>query len=572
MFTGGYGAGRRKAANDLRGCRDRRRSFVGAGAANGGYYPHPMGVPLALTRARKVAIVFGYVGVFWVALPAAIWFAASWGDTSLHRVQAPHGFGWLVVAAGTALLLWSWVTLWRDGGGLPISALPPPRFTSRGPYRYVRHPGYLGFNIGLLGVGIAVGSPTLTWIIAPAFLPLWIVYAALEERGLLRRFGQTYVRYQRRVGIFPRFPVYRIAQLAMSAGAMPVHVEGKEHIPRSGPAVLIANHACYVDFLYVGSGTRRRIRFVTTLEIYRKPLARWFMRRADAIPLGRYCHDFVATREILRSLQEGDLIGIFPEGERSTLGRLQAPLPAVAKLLGRLPYPIVPVGISGSYDVGPRWSDRIRRRPVRVRIGRPIDVSIGDPIESVAAALRELVDPDPQPVHLQGLPLDRLARALWACPRCHDEESWRAERFRCDVCGARWNPTSDGWFIDDTGQQCSLADIANPLWDQPEQSPPPALASGWLESPQLGSFEPLQPLATAELEVNSDALRFEDLVVPIEHIERVTTERADTLQVATLDRMWQFRPERASAFRYFVFLMHQLDRRPCKVSRERGSP
>ena len=195
---------------------------------------------LTLTRARKAAIVFGYVAVFWIALPAAIWFAASWGDARLRLVQSPHWFGWLIVTAGVALLVWSWVALWRDGRGLPISALPPPRFTSRGPYRYVRHPGYLGFNIGLLGAGIVVGSPTLTCIITPVFLPLWLAYAAVEERGLLRRFGPTYVRYRHRVGVFPRFPLYRTLQLAMSAGVMPAQIEGKQHIPRSGPAVLLS--------------------------------------------------------------------------------------------------------------------------------------------------------------------------------------------------------------------------------------------------------------------------------------------------------------------------------------------
>ena len=525
---------------------------------------------MARTRARKAAIVFGYVVVFWVALPAAIWFAAGWGDARLQLVQAPHRSGWFVVSAGVALLLWSWVTLWRDGRGLPISALPPPRFTFRGPFRYVRHPGYLGFNIGLLGVGIVVGSPTLTCIITPAFLPLWLAYAALEERGLLRRFGSTYSRYRRRVGIFPRFPVYRLLQLAMSAGVMPVQIEGKEHIPRSGPAVLIANHACYVDFLYVGAATRRKIRFVTTLEAFRKPLSRWFMSRTSAIPLGRYRHDFAATREILRSLQEGELVGMFPEGERSTLGRLQAPLPPAVKLLARLPYPVVPVGISGSYDVGPRWADRIRRRPVRVRIGPPIDLALSDPMQGVAAALRELVETDPQPVHLEGLPLDRLARVLWACPRCRDEASWRAERLRCDVCNASWDPSSQGWFVDDTGQQRSLAEIASPLWNPPDDPPPSGLATGWSEGSELGSFHPLEPLGAGELEVDADALRFEDLAVPIDRMQCVTTERADTLQIATIDRMWQFRPQRESAFRYFVFLTHALNRRSRALSRERG--
>lgn len=510
---------------------------------------------MAMSPHRRVAIVLVYIAGFWGLLPALLWLIARTGDAWWGVDQTPHPSGWVLVAAGAGLVAWAWVSLWRGARALPITALPPTRLTSRGPYATVRHPNYLGFNLMLLGMGIVFASATTTWVLAPAFLPVWILYALLEERRLRQRFKGVHDRYQRRVGFFPRLPVYALLRLAMRWGALPVKVQGAEHIPAQGPAVIVANHACYVDFLYVGASSTRRLRFTATAEAWRRRPSRWFLKRLQAIPLHRYRCDIRAVQQMLGYLADGEIVVMFPEGERCPLGELQPLLPGAVELLARLDCPVIPAGISGAYNVGPRWADRLRRRPVTIRYGPAVDLSAGSPHELVQDALRNLVSDNPQPVDLEGLDLARLSRVFWACPRCHHEDGWHAAELKCDACGGQWRG-AEGFLADEAGHRQSLAALAKDLWAEPPPKPLTCPALGHAERPRDTAMRPLEPLGTQELRVGPDGVRFGSLHVPLDQIYRVTTERADTLQVSTLDRMWHFRPRGQSPFRLQRALSH----------------
>ena len=79
------------------------------------------------------------------------------------------------------------------------------------------------------------------------------------------------------------------------------------------------------------------------------------------------------------------------------------------------------------------------------------------------------------------------------------------------------------------------------------------------EDPDFHGYpRPLRPLGSGTLEVGPAGLRFGTLEVPAADILRVTTERADTLQVATDAAMWQLKPDRASVFRLHQALRHWL--------------
>ncbi|HOX47242.1 MAG TPA: 1-acyl-sn-glycerol-3-phosphate acyltransferase [Myxococcota bacterium] len=504
------------------------------------------------SAARRLSLLALYTLIFWLLLPGGLLALGAWLDRflglpPLGGLAAP---GWSLVALGLGLMAWAMLGLWREGRGLPVSALPPPRLARRGPYRLVRHPIYLGFQLALLGAGLGLRSRALALIVAPAFLPLWLTYAGLEERGLVRRFGSAYLSYRRRAGLaLPRLSTYRPIQALCGLRALPAHVEGGERVPAEGGAVLVANHACYLDPAFVLQVTRRPIRFLATAEMFRSPLRRWFFSRAGTIPLRRYRPGAAACRELLRSLEAGELVGMFPEGERCVLGALQGVLPEAARLLARLPWPILPVGISGSYDCGPRWADHLRRRPVRVRVGPPLVPDRARPAESLRAALAALLDDDPQPVHLDGLDAARLDRVLWRCPACLEETPFAPAALRCRACGARWAPDGAGGLRGADGKCQRLAELARPVWQAPERGPLRVLARGACEAEPSGPLRPLRPLGRDVLEVGPDGLAFGELRLRAAVIRTITTERADTLQVATLEGMWQFRPEVGSAFR-----------------------
>ncbi len=497
---------------------------------------------------RRALVVTAYVLVFWVALPVLLWMAGRAIDRLAGWLPAPWAGGWVVGAAGLAYMAWAIAALWRHGGGVPVSALPPPRLTRRGPYARARHPIYLGATLVVFGAGLALGSRGLAWVVAPLFVPLWIGYALLEERGLVRRFGGEYRRYRREVGLCPRPGLYRLSQAVQVCRVLDVRIEGREHLPRRGPVVLVYNHACYLDAGFAGTATGRPVHHLTTAEVYRRGTMRWLVSHFVNVPVRRYRPDPTAMRAVLRLLDEGAVVGIAVEGERSLLGDYQGALPDVAGIVARLGVAVVPVGLSGNYDAGPRWADVVRRRPVRVRVGPPIAFG-GDPAAVIDDALRRLLDADPQPLRLTGLPMAKLGRVLWRCPRCGDVGRWRAAALGCDGCGARFTGTAEGWLRDERGARTTIAALGTSVAAFPEEDRLAVVGSVWREGSMYGPIKPLLPVARGQVAVTPDAIAFDGGQVPLRVVRRVSTERADTLQIATLAAMWQVRVAEGSAFR-----------------------
>lgn len=513
----------------------------------------PRGAPAMV----RVAIVLAYVVAFWIALPLLLWRLGTWFDARVPVTLDPWPGGWVVLGCGAAIMAASILTLRVRGHGLPVSALPPPRLVVSGPYRWVRHPVYLGFHLVVVGAGLIIGSAGLSVAVGVVFLPCWIAYASVEERGLRRRFGAAYRSYQRQVGMLPRLDVYRLAQV-LARSLLPVHVAGRTRIPRRGAAVLVANHACYADPVFLQCASWRRIHFLATAQVFRGGPMTWAMRRTSAVPLRRYRVDPGAYREMLRRLDQGALVGVFVEGERSPLGDYRGALPHVARMLRHLSVPVIPIGISGNYDAGPRWAERLRVRRVGMRIGARIVFGAGDPAGAVDQAITSLIDEDPQAVHLEGLERAQLRRVLWRCPACLEEGRWRADELHCGACGARWLATPQGRFRERSPDAVAmtLAELARPVWHAAESDALEARARGAHERSVYAPIGPLVPLGEGKLVITPRALSFGALSIPLTSLRTTSTERTDTLQIATDSAMWQFRLREGSVFR----LQRAIDR------------
>jgi protein-S-isoprenylcysteine O-methyltransferase Ste14 len=109
---------------------------------------------------------------------------------------------WLAVvvgALGLTLAIWSVSVFGRYAEGTPAPWDPPTRFIARGPYRYIRNPMILGVICILLAEGLILRSwPLLGWFLL--FTVGNMLYIPLvEEKGLVRRFGETYLEYKQNV-------------------------------------------------------------------------------------------------------------------------------------------------------------------------------------------------------------------------------------------------------------------------------------------------------------------------------------------------------------------------------------
>lgn len=139
-----------------------------------------------------------------------------------------------------------------------------------------------------------------------------------------------------------------------------------------GAYVLAANHGSFLDPLLLGAASPRRITYLMTEVIWRSPLMGWFYRFNRAIPIAVRTPNRDALRAARAVLQQGRVIGIFPEGGISRDGGLLLGSPGAVSLVLNENVPIVPVGIVGAQQalpIGRRWP---RPHRVTVRFGRPI--------------------------------------------------------------------------------------------------------------------------------------------------------------------------------------------------------
>jgi 1-acyl-sn-glycerol-3-phosphate acyltransferase len=134
-----------------------------------------------------------------------------------------------------------------------------------------------------------------------------------------------------------------------------IRVEGLEHVPDSGPAILASNHVSFSDSIFLPLVLRRRITFVAKAEYFEDPKTAWFFRAVGQIPIKR--EGGSASRRALDSAREvldaGGLFGIYPEGTRSPDGRLYKGHTGVARLAMQCNAPVVAVAMIGTREAQP---------------------------------------------------------------------------------------------------------------------------------------------------------------------------------------------------------------------------
>ena len=149
-------------------------------------------------------------------------------------------------------------------------------------------------------------------------------------------------------------------------------VAGLDHLPASGPFIVAANHANYLDGVVLGAALPRKIVFLVMPRVYRAtPFHPYFHDHVGSIPIELARPDPGAIRRALRVLQAGGVVGIFPEGPFGRNGELVQGQPGVALVALRAGVPVVPAAITGTFQaLVARRAYIPRRVPLAVRFGR----------------------------------------------------------------------------------------------------------------------------------------------------------------------------------------------------------
>ncbi|RME81997.1 MAG: 1-acyl-sn-glycerol-3-phosphate acyltransferase [Caldilineae bacterium] len=148
-------------------------------------------------------------------------------------------------------------------------------------------------------------------------------------------------------------------------------VEGLEHLPARGPAILTTNHVVWTDVAFVAAFAKAAPVTLAAEKWEGVPLIGWLLAHfGQAIFVHRGEPDRHALMAVLKALQEGNVLGIAPEGTRSYTGILQEGKDGTAWLASRTGALLVPVVVWGHEHM---FSDllHLRRAHVHFRVGRP---------------------------------------------------------------------------------------------------------------------------------------------------------------------------------------------------------
>ncbi|MCL4505362.1 MAG: 1-acyl-sn-glycerol-3-phosphate acyltransferase [Chloroflexi bacterium] len=149
---------------------------------------------------------------------------------------------------------------------------------------------------------------------------------------------------------------------------MRVQVNGLEHVPPSGPVIVMINHVNFFDPVVVLAALGRPITPMAKVEAFEDWRIRPLVVTYGAIPVHRGAVDTQAIRSATEVLASGGMILISPEGTRSSTGGLIQGQEGLAYLATRTNATILPVGIVGTPQIWPMLK-RFRRAPVTFTIG-----------------------------------------------------------------------------------------------------------------------------------------------------------------------------------------------------------
>jgi 1-acyl-sn-glycerol-3-phosphate acyltransferase len=125
-------------------------------------------------------------------------------------------------------------------------------------------------------------------------------------------------------------------------------------LPEREGVLLLANHQSNFDPLLVGLPLKRPVSYMARSTLFSNPLVGWILRNTYVVPIDRDAARAGPIRELVARLEQGFLVGVFPEGTRTFDGDLGEFKPGFVALVRRSRLPIVPVGIAGAFEAYPR--------------------------------------------------------------------------------------------------------------------------------------------------------------------------------------------------------------------------
>lgn len=195
-------------------------------------------------------------------------------------------------------------------------------------------------------------------------------------------------------------PVILTAKVLFKALGMTFTTSGGEHVPRTGGAILAANHIGYVDFIFDGFAAQpsgRLVRFMAKKDAFDNKVSGPIMRSLHHIAVDRE-HGEESYNTAVRYARDGEIVGIFPEATISRSFEIKELKTGAVRMAAEAGVPLIPMVTWGTQLLKTKDHDsdlKSRRKHISLYVGAPIEVTGEDAIAETAklrAAMAELLD------------------------------------------------------------------------------------------------------------------------------------------------------------------------------------
>lgn len=169
---------------------------------------------------------------------------------------------------------------------------------------------------------------------------------------------------------------------------------GAKNLPRTGPVLIVANHQSYIDPPLVGCALgQRQFDYLARAGLFQSKWLGPLITALHSVPVKENGGDPASIKEIIRRLEQGRIVLIFPEGTRTMNGDIGEFKRGVALILRKSACPVLPVGIAGAYEAWPRGGRPKLFRKVALQVGNPIphDELLADGVGAALLRLRDEV-------------------------------------------------------------------------------------------------------------------------------------------------------------------------------------
>jgi 1-acyl-sn-glycerol-3-phosphate acyltransferase len=189
------------------------------------------------------------------------------------------------------------------------------------------------------------------------------------------------------------------ARIALRVSLSKLTVEGAENFSKHSVAVYASNHTSYMDTPVIFAALPFQFRILAKKELWRMPFIGWYLQRSGQMPIDTVNpHTTLSSLgEGVKALRSGMPLFVFPEGERTPTGRLLPFLSGAAFLAIRAQVPLVPIALSGVYDLLPIHTRHFYPSKLTLRAGAPIDTKemtvrqTGELTDRLRAAIQEML-------------------------------------------------------------------------------------------------------------------------------------------------------------------------------------